>query len=226
MNENEIKNLWQISNEKTERSHFISNKKTEEITRMKAKNMLSSMKPVKIFTLIAGILWTIILGSVIVNLFIHAYDKVSLFFLYSATIQELLTVIAIAVYIYQLKLIYKIDFSEPVLKIQENLSKLKMSTLAVTRVLFLQLPVWTTFYLSGSIFVNGNMALLIIQGIVTLAFTFAAIWLFISIKYENRNKKWFKLIFRGKEWQPILQAMEQISLIEMYKTEESKNASH
>ena len=184
------------------------------------------MKPVKIFTLIAGILWTVILGLVIVNLFIHAYDKVSLFFLYSATIQELLTVIAIAIYIYQLKLIYKIDFSEPVLKIQENLSKLKMSTLAVTRVLLLQLPVWTTFYLSESMFVNGHLTLLIIQGIVTLAFTFAAIWLFISIKYENRNKKWFKLIFRGKEWQPILQAMEQISLIEMYKTEESKNASH
>lgn len=225
MNENEIKNLWQISNEKTESSLFISSKKTEEITRMKAKNMLSSMKPVKIFTLIAGILWTIILGFVIVNLFIHAYDKVSLFFLYSATIQELLTVIAIAVYIYQLKLIYKIDFSEPVLKIQENLSKLKMSTLAVTRVLFLQLPVWTTFYLSESIFVNGNLTLLIIQGIVTLTFTFTAIWLFISIKYENRNKKWFKLIFRGKEWQPILQAMEQISLIDIYKSQESENAN-
>jgi len=225
MNENEIKNLWQISNEKTESSLFISSKKTEEITRMKAKNMLSSMKPVKIFTLIAGILWTIILGFVIVNLFIHAYDKVSLFFLYSATIQELLTVIAIAVYIYQLKLIYKIDFSEPVLKIQENLSKLKMSTLAVTRVLFLQLPVWTTFYLSESMFVNGNLTLLIIQGIVTLTFTFTAIWLFISIKYENRNKKWFKLIFRGKEWQPILQAMEQISLIDIYKSQESENAN-
>ena len=225
MNENEIKNLWQISNEKTESSLFISSKKTEGITRMKAKNMLSSMKPVKIFTLIAGIIWTVILGSVIVNLFIHAYDKVSLFFLYSATIQELLTVIAIAVYIYQLKLIYKIDFSEPVLKIQENLSKLKMSTLAVTRVLFLQLPVWTTFYLSESMFVNGNLTLLIIQGIVTLTFTFTAIWLFISIKYENRNKKWFKLIFRGKEWQPILQAMEQISLIDIYKSQESENAN-
>lgn len=117
----------------------------------------------------------------------------------------------------QLDLINKIDFSEPVLIIQEKLAKLKISTLRITRLLFLQLPVWTTFYLSENIFKNGNITLLIVQGIVTFSFAFVAIWLFINIKFDNRNKKWFQWIFNGKEWQPILQSMELLDQVNKFK---------
>jgi hypothetical protein len=217
MNEIDLKLLWQSASVSLETNIAITQKNTEDITRMKAQNFLSSMKPIKIFTLVAGILWVVPLCFVLANLFIYAYDKISLFFLYSAAIQALLTIITIAIYVYQLDLINRIDFSEPVLVIQEKLAKLKISTLRVTRLLFLQLPVWTTFYLSESIFKNGNVSLLIVQGLVTLSFAFVAIWLFINIKYENRNKKWFKWIFGGKEWQPILHSMELIDQIKEYK---------
>jgi hypothetical protein len=222
MNENEIKLLWQSTNAKLESSIAINKKNMEDITKMKAQNFLASMKPIKLFTLIAGILWAIPLSFFIVNLFIHAYDKVSLFFLYSALIQVSITTIAVAMYIHQIILINKIDFSEPVLNIQENLSQLKISTLNIARILFLQLPVWTTFYLSKSLFTNGNLFLLALQSIVTLAFLFIAIWLFINIKYENRNKKWFQLIFTGKEWQPLLQSMALINDLQNFQNEESE----
>jgi len=39
-------------------------------------------------------------------------------------------------------------------------------------------------------------------------FTVIAIWLFFNIKYENKNKKWFQLIFNGKEWTPLMKSME------------------
>lgn len=226
MNENELKLLWQSVNKNLEDSLTINRKNTEDITRLKIQNFLSSMKPIKIFTIIVGILWVAILGIVLVNLFVYAYDKVSLFFLYSATIQVLLTGIAVAVYIYQLDLIYKIDFNKPVIFIQKKLSKLKVSTLNVTRILFLQLPVWTTFYWNEAMFENGNVSLWVIQGIITLLFTYFAVWLFFNIKYENRNRRWFQLIFRGKEWQPILQSMELLNQIEKYQDEGIENASH
>ncbi len=120
-------------------------------------------------------------------------------------------------YVYQLNLINKIDFSEPVLTIQEKVSKLSISTLNATRLLFLQLPVWTTFYWNEQMFVGDNGLLLILQGIVTLLFVYLACWLFFNIKYENRNKKWFKLLFRGKEWQPILQSMEFLAQLKQYQ---------
>jgi len=145
MNENELKLLWQSANEKLESSLQVNKKNTDEITRLKAKNVLASMKPVKVMTLIVGFVWVIGLGSILGNLIANHLGEASLFFLLSATIQVLLTAIAIVVYVYQLALINSIDFSEPVLTIQEKISKLKISTLNVTRLLFLQLPIWTTF---------------------------------------------------------------------------------
>jgi hypothetical protein len=75
-------------------------------------------------------------------------------------------------------------------------------------------------------FENGNVSLWVIQGIITLLFTYFAVWLFFNIKYENRNRRWFQLIFRGKEWQPILQSMELLNQIEKYQDEGIENASH
>lgn len=216
MNDNELKSLWKAANEKWEATIAINKQNIEDIAKMKVQNFLSSMKPTKIFALIVGLLWVLVLGAFILYLFANAYTKVSLYFLYSATIQVLLTAIAVLMYIHQLYLISNIDFSESVLHIQETISKLKISTLDATRILFLQLPVWTTFYLSNSMFETAELPLLIFQGIVTLSFTFVAIWLFVNIKYENRHKKWFQLIFRGKEWQPILKAMDLMEKLQQF----------
>jgi hypothetical protein len=226
MNENELKLLWQSSNKKIEESLTINKNNSEDITRLKVQNFLSTMKPVKIFTLAIGILWIIMAGAVLANLFVNAYDKISLFFLYSAGIQVLITAIAVGIYIHQLDLIYNTDFSDSVIVIQQKLSKLKLSTLTVTRILFLQLPVWTTFYWNEALFENGNVSLWVIQIIITLMFTYLSLWLFFNIKYKNRNKRWFKLIFSGREWQPILQAMELIRRIENYKDPRRENGSH
>jgi hypothetical protein len=226
MNENELKLLWQSANEKLESSLKVNKINTEEITRLKSQNVLASMKPIKKMTLIVGIIWVIGLGSILGNLIANHLSEASLFFLLSATIQVLLTAIAIVVYVYQLALINSIDFSEPVLTIQEKISKLKISTLNVTRLLFLQLPLWTTFYWNDKMFVAENWLLWILQGMVTILFTLIALWLFFNIKYENRNKKWFQWIFRGKEWQPILQSMELLNQIDNYQQQDEENASH
>ncbi len=227
MNEKELKLLWQSTNEKLESSLRVNKNNTDNITRMKAQNVLASMKPTKLFTLIVGIIWVIGLGSILGNLIVNHSGDVSIFFLFSATIQVLLTAITIGIYVYQIDLINKIDFSEPVLTIQEKISKLKISTLNVTRLLFLQLPVWTTFYWNEKMFLAENWLLWILQGIVTISFTYVALWLFFNIKYENRNKKWFQLIFRGKEWQPILQSMELLDQIEQYQEPgEGNTATH
>jgi hypothetical protein len=213
MNELELKKLWQATNLKLEESLAISRNNSDEIARMKIHNFLGSMKPIKIFTLLMGILWVSITGTVVVNLF----PQGSLFFLFSATIQISLTTIALIIYIYQLIKIYEVDITDPILETQNRLANLKTSTLWITRILFLQLPVWTTFYWNTSMIENGNWFLWIIQGIVTLSSAYVAIWLFYNIRYENRNKKWFKFIFIGKEWTPLMKSMELLEQIEDYK---------
>lgn len=218
MEDSKLIDLWNSFDDKFNESYLLIQKNMQDISQMKVKSLLSSMKPIKIFTVLAGIIWVGIVGTMVVTLFAFAYSKVSLFFLYSAAIQVLLTAVAIIVYLYQLILIYQVDITGPVIKTQETLARLKTSTLWVTRILCLQLPLWTTFYLSEKMFVTGNIVFLIIQMAVTMAFAYLAIWLFLNITYENRHKKWFKLIFEGREWTPLLKSMELLEQINDYKS--------
>ncbi|MBK8425159.1 MAG: hypothetical protein IPL27_03885 [Lewinellaceae bacterium] len=213
MDEMTLKKLWQSSTEQLELSLAIGKKNAAEITKIKVQTILFSMKPIKIFSILAGILWVGFVDVLMINLFQVANP----FFLISAGIQVILTKLAIGIYLYQLILIHQVDMSGPILEIQEKLARLKSSTLWVARFLFLQLPVWTTFYWNESMLSSSNFLLYIIQGIVTLSFTVIAVWLFLNINYENRDKKWFRLIFNGTEWQPVIKSMELLHQIDHYK---------
>ena len=216
MEDIEMIQLWKSYNQKLEESLVLNRQNAEDITRIKVKSLLASMQPLKIFTILSGIVW-VGLGSVILtNLFIHAFERISKFFLFSAAIQVLLTATALVLYIYQLVLIRQVDISQPVVETQQHLARLKSSTLWIARILFLQLPLWTTFYLGAYLFENGSIVFYIVQSVVTLSFAYVAVWLFFNIKYGNRHKKWFHLIFNGKEWSPLMQSMELLRQAEEY----------
>lgn len=219
MENSDMMELWKAYDRKLEETVSINKNMALEVTRLKTESLLKSMRPVKLFTLLAGIIW-VILGSIVIgNLFVHAYDDISLFFIYSSAIQLIITAIAIIIYIYQLVLIQQVDIGMDIMETQGNLSKLKSSTLWSARILFLQFPVWTTFYLSKNTILSGDIAYILINGIITLLFTFLAIWLFINIKYENRDQTWFKLIFTGKEWNPIIRSIELYEDIQEYQND-------
>ncbi|RYU94427.1 hypothetical protein [Emticicia agri] len=213
MEDTEILNLWKVYDKKLEENLSLNKKNAEDITKIKLHSHLLSMKPMKIFTIIVGILWVVFVDILIVIAFKFGVS----FFLISAIIQVLLTKLAIGVYVYQLILINRVDISDSILATQEKIARLKSSTIWVTKLLFLQFPVWNTFYWTQAVWENGGIWWYVIQIPLTAAFTYLAIWLFVNIRYENRNKKWFGLIFRGKEWTPLMKSMEILEQIEEYK---------
>lgn len=213
MDDTELMALWKTYDQKLEENLVLNRKNAEDITRLKVKSELGSMKPLKFFTILIGILWVVFVDIIIVWTFSFA----SPFFLVSAAIQVLLTKLAIGVYIYQMVLIYQTDISEPLLETQERIARLQSSTLWITRLMFLQFPVWTTFYISKALLINGGIIFYLIQVPVTIGLTILGVWFFRNIRYENREKKWFRLIFRGKEWEPTVKAMEMLREIEGYK---------
>jgi hypothetical protein len=215
MEDIEIINLWKSYDKKLEENLLFNKKNAEEITKLKVKSFLSSMKPMKIFIVLASLIWVGFVDTLIINL----YHIASPFFLISALIHVLLNKLAIAIYLYQLILIHQVDINEPIIKTQEKLGRLQSATLWITRLLFLQLPVWTTFYWNESMLELGNFWLYSIQFLVTASFTYLAFWLFFNIKYENRDKKWFRLIFNGTEWNPIIKSMQLLSQIDEYKND-------
>jgi hypothetical protein len=204
MNDTDLKYLWQIGNEQIAISQKSDKSSLDNLTKRNVSHFLSSMKPIKIFTLLVGLLWVLGIGYVLLKLTINAYDQVSLYFLYSAYFQVMLTAMAVIIYIIQLSTLYSIDFNKPIVILQKTLIKLKASTLNVTKILILQLPFWTTFYWNESMFKNGTLPLFILQGAVTISFTYLSLWLFFHLKFENADKWWFKLLLQGKEWEPLI----------------------
>lgn len=214
MDDKELKALWQTQAQKLEENILLTRKYAEEISKMKVQSALASMKPLKIFTIIVGIIWVGFVDLLIIG----SWQSGSAFFLVSATIQVVLSKLALGIYLYQLVLISQINLGTPVLEAQEKIASLKASTLWVARLLFLQLPIWTTFYLNAQMLKQPLS--LFINLLITVLFTWAALWLFFNIKYENRDKKWFRVIFEGKEWTPMLQSMEFLDEIRYFQKDE------
>ena len=204
MNDTDLKYLWQAGYEQIAINQKSDKTSLDNLTKRNVSHFLSSMKPIKIFTLLVGLLWVFSIGYVLIKLTINAYDQVSLYFLYSAYFQVMLTAMAVILYIIQLSTLYSIDFNKPVVILQKTLINLKASTLNVIKILILQLPFWTTFYWNESMFKNGTLPLFILQGAITISFTCLAIWLFFNLKFENADKWWFKLLLQGKEWEPLI----------------------
>ena len=217
MQEMELIHLWKAYDKKLDESLQLNRQNATEITTMKVQTLLHSMKPAKLFAVIIGICWVAGLGLLLVKMFLNDYETTSLFFLYSLSLQVLITAVAIVVYIYQLSLLHNINLDEPVVLTQQKLAKIKASTLWVTRILFLQVPLWTTFYLSGRFFDNIPAGWLIFQCTITLLFTVLALWLFFNIRAENANKKWFRLLFSGNEWQPLMKAADLLTQVKDYE---------
>jgi len=217
MNELELKKLWQTTNEKVAENFVLNKQNRDEITRVKVHSMLGSMKPIKIFTLLTGILWVGTGFIVLSSIYINAFTEANKFFLFSATVQVLLTAIALILYIYQLAKIYQVEIDSPILQTQKKLAQLQSTTLWSVRILFLQLPVWTTFWWNESMLTEWSIIQWVIPLFFTVSFTILALWLFFNIKYENRNKKWFQLIFSGKEWTPLMKSLELLEQVQDYK---------
>jgi len=205
--------LWKSYGQKLDENLQLNRRNAEDITQMKVQSFLASMKPLKLFAIVVGLIWVAFVDTIIINIFHVA----SIFFLASAIFQLVLTKLAIGIYLYQLILIHNTDISEPVWSTQEKLARLRSSTLWVTRILFLQLPAWTTFYWHNAMFQSGNSLAIAIQVGVALLFAFVAAWLFINIRYENGHKKWFRLMFEGKEWTPVIKSMELLEQMETDK---------
>ncbi len=215
MEDTEIINIWKTYDKKLEKSLLLNKQNTEELTKMKVQSSLTSITPLKIFGIVIGLIWVGFVDLLIISLFPVANP----FFLASAIIQVICTKLAIGIYLYQLILIRQVNINAAVLTTQAKLARLRSSTIWVARISFLQLPVWTTFYWNKSMLENGNMGLYLLQAFVTLSFIFMAIWLFKNISYKNRDKKWFRLIFGGKEWDNVLRSIALLEQVESYANE-------
>ena len=215
MEENQLLALWESYDRKLSQNLRLHRQNAEEITKIKVKSLLSGMQPIKIFAVLVGIIWVGFLDLIVINVWAFA----SPMFLISIGFHILLTKLSIGVYLYQLVLINLVDINEPILDTQEKIAKLKSSTIWITRLLFLQLPAWTVFYWTKDLFQSINAFQISIMVGVALGMAYLGVWLFRNIRFENRDKKWFKFLLSGKEWDPMMKSADLLDQIEEAKKE-------
>lgn len=187
--------------------------KNEQI--QKAQSQLRTLALFKIATIVLGGAWVGFIGYGVY----YSLTWSKIFFVVSALIHMIVSVIAIAVYIKQLIFIKRIHNSRTIIETKMNLVKLQSSTIKVTRLLFLQMPVFVTFYLSPEAFRTNNISFLVIQGLVIAFFTWLGIWLYRNIGYRNVNKRWFRILFNNVEWTTIIGAMHFVREIDDFQKE-------
>ena len=209
----EIINLWKQYDEKLEKSLSLNQKIIAELQQQKAKNVLKSSFRVKLWTVILGLLYV----ATLVYFISFSFSFASIYLKVSIGLHALVCFIAILIYINQLVQIKQIDNAENVVQMQQKLAKLKVSTVNVVAILFLQLPVFSTFNITEKLIYETPLNFWFIQVPIVLLFAAAGIWLYKIIDIKNMDKKWFKMMFYGSDWSSIIKSGKFLKEIETFE---------
>lgn len=220
MENTELNNLFESYNHRLEESRVLNLqswvlnfKSFEFMQSLKAKSKLRSLVNIKVIAVILGILWVLFLGY----LLFYSFEMSKIFFVISVSAIILFTLTAIVVYIYHLVLLRKINNSENVLKTQENIARLQLSTINIVRILFLQSPFYCTFWWNVSMIVNSPLSFWLISFPIALLFALGSLWLYKNISIKNINKRWFKILFNSPEWTSLVKAYDFLEEINSFK---------
>lgn len=198
----EIINLWKQYDEKLEKSLSLNQKILVELQQQKAKNALKPARNYKYIAVFVGLTYI----ALIAYFLYHLSSFASIFINVSVAIHLLVTIVAVGMYIRQLVLISEIDRSEDILQMQQKMAKLQSSTLRVIAVCFLQFPVFATWNINFELINERPLAFWLIQVPIVLLFTYIGIWFYKNINLKNINKRWFRMMFYGAEWNAILKS--------------------
>jgi len=186
----------------------------------KVKSRLKSLFLPKIIGIVLGLGWILFMFMLIY--FSLLYTPMSLgkvFFISSVTMILLITGLGVFLYVKDIFTLKQIDMSENVMFTQRKLASLQLSIMNSVRVLWLQLPFYTTWYLNYELITHGSVLFRIIQILLTGLTTWLAIWLFTNTNYKGLHKKWVQNFMRGYGFYRISEAMDFINEIDNLKND-------
>lgn len=209
--------LWKEHYEKIDQSLAINKRLLKETIDSKAQSALQSLVRLKTIGIIAFIIYLVMLGIVLFYAISH-YSSAANYFIVSMTAIFLINVRGLYDYIKHLVWTNNIDYNGSVTEIQQKLIKLQLSIFKHSRVMVLQLPFWTTFYLSDKWFPQSvGVGYFVFQILLTALFTYLTYWLYKNQTIENADKKWVKTLIAGSGGKAVMKALEFYKDIEKFK---------
>jgi hypothetical protein len=214
METKELIKQWQDSERSLEKLWTLNLQCIEMVQTQKAKSKLNTLAIFKLLVIAIGIIYVFVLGFLV-----YGNHLRNLYFSISIGIIILINIITILVYIRHILLIRNISLSENLVDTQQKIAVLQLSTLAISRILWLQLPFWSTWFWNSH-WIANSLNFWLIPFPITIFFILLALWLYKNISLENSRKKWFRVLFNSTEWLSITSAMAFMEEIESFKQNE------
>lgn len=213
----EFIDIWKAQNAKIERTLAINELLLKEVTNNKVKSSLKSLITLKTAGIIAFILYILILTYLLVYAFSN-YSSALNYFIVSISAIIIVNIKGLADYIKHLVWVNNINYDGSIINIQQQLSRLQLSIINHAKIMCLQIPFYTTFYLSNKWFPKDVSAgYIILQVTMTVTFVFFTYWLYKNHKPENLDKKWFRNLIAGSGGKSVMKAIEFYKEMEDFK---------
>ena len=211
--------IWKTQNTKIEQAIALNRKLLHEIVDGKAKSAVRSLTILKSTLLFFGILYLIALAGLI-SFAVTRYSPAWNYFIVSVAAILLINIYAVITYIKHLVWLNEINYDGPVANIQQKLSQLQLSIIQLTRIMYLQTPFFTTFYLSSNWFPHlSPWPYTLFQLILTGAAVYSSWWVYKNMIVENIDNKLIRSLLSGSGRDTVRKAMDFYNEIEEYKVE-------
>ena len=212
-------NIWKEQDAKIEKSLAINKYLLKEATNRKAESILGNLVKLKTAGIIAFVFYLIFLGYILVYA-ISNYSSASNYFIVSVAAIALINLKGFTDYVRHLAMAKNINYDGSVMDIQKQLSKLQLSIINHSKIMCLQFPFFTTFYLSDAWFPQDvPLSYMIFQIAITGSFIYLSYFLYKSSKPENLNKKWFRNLIAGSGGKSVEKAIEFYKEMEEFEKE-------
>lgn len=203
----ELINIWKEQNVKIEKTLAINKRLLKESIDRKAESTLKGLAQLTTAGIIAFVFYLNLLGYMLFYA-ISNYSSANNYFIVSISAIFLINLKGFTDYIKHLALTKNINYDGSVIEIQKQLSKFQLSIINHSKIMCLQFPFFTTFYLSDAWFPKEvGLPYIIIQVAITGSFIYISYWLYRNHKPENLNKKWFRNLIAGSGGKSVEKAM-------------------
>jgi len=215
----ELINVWKEQNVKIEKALAINKRLLKESIDRKAESALKGLAQLTTAGIIAFVFYLLLLGYILFYA-ISNYSSASNYFIVSMSAIALINIKGFADYIKHLAWTKNLNYDGSVMEIQKRLSKLQLSIMNHSKIMILQFPFWTSFYLSDQWFPqNVGLPYIIFQIILTGSFIYFTIWLYKKHKPENLSKKWFRNLIAGSGGKSVEKALKFYREMEEFEKE-------
>lgn len=200
-------NIWKEQNHSVEKRLVIHETQMRSFIDERVKNSLSSLIKLKAKGIIGFIIYLLILVYILVYA-LSNYSSALNYFIFSVSSITLINLKGFTDYFKHIMWINSINYNGSLLEIQKHLTQLQISIIQHTRIMCLQFPFYTTFYLSNKWFPYevGN-GYLLLQFVITGSFVYLSYWLYKNLIPVNLSKKWFRVIIADSGGEAIMNAL-------------------